>query len=170
MGQLSQAVGPIEKAERLNPLPEYQWWLADTLRASGDGAGAALVESKLVARGEAADPRTYSLFLATRREDPADAKRLAVAELSNRGDVFTQDALAWALDSNGDYAAADTAIQAALSAQTKDARLFLHAGDIALNRGNRASARSYFSQAQRYSATLTPSERALLDSRLRLSS
>jgi tetratricopeptide (TPR) repeat protein len=167
MGQPGQAVGPIKRAEELNPLPEYQWWLADTLRAVGDSAEAAKVEAKLIARGEAGDPRTYSLFLSTRREDPSDAKRLAVAELSNRGDVFTEDALAWALDSSGDYAAAETAIQAALAAQTKDARLFLHAGDIALNRGNRESARGYFNEAQRYSATLTPSERALLDSRLR---
>jgi hypothetical protein len=144
--------------------------LADALRAVGDNAGAAAVEARLVAHGEAGDPRTYSLFLSTRHEDPSDAKRLAVAELSNRGDIFTEDALAWALDSSGDYAAADTAIQAALSAKTKDARLFLHAGDIALNRGNRESARNYFNEAQKYSATLTPSERALLDSRLRQTS
>jgi tetratricopeptide (TPR) repeat protein len=167
MGQPAKAVGPIGQAERLNPLPEYQWWLADTLRAVGDSAGAARVESILAASGEAADPRTYSLFLATRREDPSDAKRLAVAELSNRGDVLTEDALAWALDSSGDFAAAHTAIEAALSAKTKDARLFLHAGDIALNLGEINSARIYFDEARKYSATLTPSERALLDSRLR---
>ncbi len=167
MGQPGNAVGPIGRAERLNPLPEYQWWLADTLRATGDGAGAARIESSLVAMGEAADPRTTSLFLATRGTTPAEAKRLAVAETSNRADVLTKDALAWALYSSGEFAAADTAIQAALSEQTKDARLFLHAGDIALNRGRPDSARSYFEQAQRYCATLTPSERELLDSRLR---
>jgi tetratricopeptide (TPR) repeat protein len=167
MGQPGQALGPITAAERLNPLPEYQWWLADTLRAQGDAAGAARVEAELAAHGEAADPRTYSLYLSTRHADPAAAKRLATEELSNRGDVFTEDALAWALESGGDHAAADTAIQAALAAQTKDARLFLHAGEIALNRGHAASARAYFGAAERYAATLTPSERALLDSRLR---
>jgi hypothetical protein len=167
MGQPGQALGPIMAAEHLNPLPEYQWWLADTLRTQGDAAGAARIEAELGARGEAADPRTYSLYLATRHQDPAAAKRLATAELSNRGDVFTEDALAWALDSSGDYAAADTAIQAALAAQTKDARLFLHAGEIALDRGHATSARAYFGEAERYAATLTPSERALLDSRLR---
>ena len=170
MGQTALAARQIAVAARLNPLPEYQWWLADTLRIAGDPAGALRVEAELAARGEAADPRTYSLFLATRRELPAEARRLATAELGNRADVFTQDALAWSLAASGDLAGADTAIQAALAARTQDARLFLHAGEIALGRGQPAAARGYFAQAEKYAFTLTPSERALLDSRLPRSS
>jgi tetratricopeptide (TPR) repeat protein len=166
LGQTVQALAPLQRAERLNPLPEYQWWLADALRASGNPGGAVKIESEMKSRGEAADPRTFSLYLASRREDPADALRLATAELSNRGDVFTKDAVAWALESGGAHAEAEVAIQDALSAQTKDARLFLHAGEIALNRGKADSARSYFDQAEKFSGTLTPSERALLELRL----
>jgi tetratricopeptide (TPR) repeat protein len=166
-GQPAQALAPLQRAERLNPLPEYQWWLADTLRASGDPRGAAKVEAELEARGEASDPRTFALYLATRRENSAAAVRLATAELSNRDDVLTRDAVAWALVSSGNYAGADTAIRGALSTQTKDARLFLHAGEIALNRGEAESASTYFQLAQRYSGTLTPSEKALLETRLK---
>lgn len=166
LGHPEQAVAPLTRAERLNPLPEYQWWLADTLRAVGDAAGASRTEIALRARGEAADPRTYSLFLATRHENPADANRLATSELINRGDVLTQDALAWARESSGDFAGAAVAIESALSARTQDARIFFHAGEIALSRGQLESARTYFSEAQKYAGTLTPSERALLDARL----
>jgi tetratricopeptide (TPR) repeat protein len=167
LGKASQAVAPLENAERLNPLPEYQWWLADALRAEGNPGAAAKVEGDLVSRGEVSDPRTYSLYLATRREDSALAIRMATTELANRGDTFTKDALAWALDSSGNYAAAESAIREALSAHTQDARLFLHAGEIALNRGDGAAARTYFAEAEKYAGTLTPSERALLDSRIK---
>jgi len=167
LGQTRQALSPLQTAENLNPLPEYQWWLADALRANGNPGAAAKVESEMTSRGEAADPRTLALYLASRRENPADALRLATAELSNRGDVFTKDAVAWALESGGDHVAADAEIQDALSAQTKDARLFLHAGEIAFNRGRVESAKAYFEQAEKFSGTLTPSERALLDLRLK---
>jgi Flp pilus assembly protein TadD len=167
LGDPRRAVVPLAKAERLNPLPEYQWWLADALRADGDTTGADRMEAELRARGEAADPRTYSLFLATRHENTPDALRLATAELTNREDVFTQDALAWARESGGDHVGAAAAMQNALSAQTQDARIFLHAGEIALSSGQQASAWTYFGEAQKYSGSLTPSEKALLASRLR---
>ncbi len=167
LGRPSQAVAPLQRAAQLNPLPEYQWWLADALRAEGNAGGASQVEAELVARGEVSDPRTFSLYLATRREDASLAVRMATAELANRGDAFTKDALAWALESSGDHAGAGVAMGEALSAHTKDARLFFHAGEIALSRGDPGAARAFFAEAQRYSGTLTPSERALLSARLR---
>jgi tetratricopeptide (TPR) repeat protein len=165
LGHPELAAGPLGRAETLNPLPEYQWWLADTLRARGDAVQAGAVETKLKARAEASDPRTYALFLATRGAQSALAVSLARAELGNREDVFTEDALAWALASSGDYAGAQAAMTAALSAHTDDARLFLHAGEIALGRGEPAAAKGYFGRAARYRFTLTPSERSLLERR-----
>ncbi len=165
LGEIGQAIGPLQRAERLNPLPEYQWWLADALRASGRSAEAAGIEARLADRGEASDPRTLALFLATRRDDAGTAVRLARAELVNRADVFTQDALAWALAATGDYAQAQSAMQAALASKTRDARLFLHAGEIARDRGQAESASAYFNAAETCAGTLTPSERALLESR-----
>jgi len=164
-GQTGAAVSPLARAEALNPLPEYQWWLADALRAAGQPAAAAKVESELARRGEAADPRTYSLWLATRGEQAPAAVLLARAELTNRADVFTEDALAWSLAASGDYAAAQSAMQAALAAKTQDARLFLHAGEIARACGHAAAAKGYFDSAEPCAGSLTPSERALLERR-----
>jgi tetratricopeptide (TPR) repeat protein len=166
LGHPDAASIALRRAEALNPLPEYQWWLADALRSGGDPARAGAVEADLRAKGEAADPRTYALYLATRGADAGLAVRMARAELANREDVFTEDALAWALASSGDYAAAEKAMGAALAAHTLDARLFLHAGEIAFRRGEAEAARGYFARAARYALTLTPSERSLLARRV----
>ncbi len=161
-----EAIGSLQSAARLDPLPEYQWWLADALRLGHRLTEAAAVEAKLKARGAMSDPRTFALFLATRQEDTASAVSLARAELEQRADVFTHDALAWALAANGELAAAAASIRHALSENTRDARLLLHAGEIARLQRDSAKAAGYFAAARLISGTLTPSERALLERRL----
>ena len=166
LGRNTEAVAALARAAALNPLPEYQWWLADALRTEGRTADADRLEVTLRARGAAADPRTLALFLATRGEQPAVALRLAREELARRADVLTRDALAWALLAHGEPAAAAGAMHAALAEHTRDARLFFHAGEIALANGELAAAQRHFADAQALAATLTPSERALLATRL----
>ena len=103
----TQAVRPFgTRRDASIPSPSTNGGWPTPFARAATRTGAAQVEAELVARGEAADPRTFSLFLATRGEEPARRIRLARAELANRGDVFTQDALAWALASSGDYAGA----------------------------------------------------------------
>ena len=99
--RVSDAVSVLRKAARLNPLPEYQWVLADALRLGGLGAEANAVEEDLIARGSATDPRTLALYLATRRTNVATAVSLAQDELRARHDVFTLDAHAWTLAASG---------------------------------------------------------------------
>ena len=166
MGRDDEALVELRRAAELNPLPEYQWWLADTLRARGRGDEAARTETVLKARGDSGDPRTLALFLATRGEGVATALRLARAECAERADGFTHDAVAWALAAGGDFVAAEVAMRAALAAGTQDARLFFHAGEIALGRGEPGEAQGYFARALPYAATLTPGERARLVSRV----
>ena len=165
LGEIASAITALEQAAALNPLPEYQWWLADAYHSAGREADAAKVESALRARGASADPRTLALFLATRGEDAAQAVRLAREELAQRQDVLTHDALAWALARQGSVAAAEIAMSAALAEHTNDARLLLHAGEIARLAGRPEDARTYFAQARAAAATLTPSEAALLAQR-----
>ena len=162
--KISEAVTQLQRAAALNPLPDYQWWLADALRAANRADEAAKIEAMLKTRGAASDPRTTALFLATRGVEPATAVRLAREELENRGDVFSHDALAWALVASGEVAAADGEMRAALAEHTADARLFFHAGEIALARGARAEAEKFFAQARPLAAALTPAERARLGS------
>lgn len=167
LGRGTEAIEPLRRAAELNPLPEYQWWLADVVRANGQPEAAEKVETALRQRGELGDPRTYALFLATRGEQSALAVRLAREELAERTDAHTQDALAWALAASGELEAAETAMRTALAGGTRDARLFFHAGEIALARGQTAVAREYFERASPMAVMLTPSERARLTSRLR---
>ena len=161
-GKSIEAIARLIRAEALLPLPEYQWWLADALAGAGRSAEAALVEKRLMKHGASEDPRTFSLFLATRRVDADVALRLARAELHERADIFSQDAAAWALFASGAVAAADQAMGAALKEGTRDARLSLHAGVIARAAGRTAEARLHFAQAAGAVGTLLPSERTLL--------
>jgi tetratricopeptide (TPR) repeat protein len=154
----SDAIEVLRRAARLNPLPEYQWILADALRLDGREDEAVSVEKTLIAHGAAADPRTFALFLATRRTDPAQAIALAEDELRTRADVFTLDAYAWALAANGRTADAVTAIQRALAEGTEDARLFLHAGVISAAAGRARDAKRWLGKARAMDSTLLPSE------------
>jgi tetratricopeptide (TPR) repeat protein len=159
--RLSEAVKELQRAVELNPLPEYQWALADALAATGNRDRAAEFESQIVEASE--DPRTISLFLATRHKDVERAVRLARQELTNREDVFTHDALAWALAAAGRTIEAQEHAAQALAEGTVDPRLYLHAGIIAaLNNDNR-QARRWLDQAFRMQQVLLPSERAQLD-------
>ena len=156
-----EAAVTLRKAAAVNPLPEYRWALADALRSLSRNDEAAAVEQQLVALGSE-DPRTLALFLSTRREDPVKAVALARQELEKRNDVFTLDALAWALASSGEIAEASSIMTRALAEGTEDARLFLHAATIAAADGRHADARRWASQAQALHFTLLPSELGVL--------
>jgi tetratricopeptide (TPR) repeat protein len=95
------AVEFLERAAALARLPEYEWMLADTLRGAGKTQAAEEVERSLIRHGAINDPRTFALYLATRGQQIQQALKLAEKELHTRADVFTMDALAWALHASG---------------------------------------------------------------------
>ncbi len=159
------AVGSLQQAAKISPLPEYLWTLADALRASGQANEADAVDAQLVSSGAANDPRTLALFLSSRGREPALAVRLASAELSTRQDIFTYDALAWAQFADGQHSEALDNIRRALAEGTKDARLFYHAGTIAAAAGVSNEALDYFHQAHALEQMLLPSERLALGQR-----
>jgi len=74
---------------------------------------------------------------------------LAIAEQEHawRHDVYTLDAYAWALHVNGQDAEARKQIDAALAVGIRDAKLFVHAGEIALKSGDRLAAERYLRQS-----------------------
>ena len=67
---------------------------------------------------------------------------------------------------SGDLAAASVAMDRAIAVGTKDARLLLHAGELARRRGDVAAAGVAYAAARGTAGTLTPSEAALLARRL----
>jgi tetratricopeptide (TPR) repeat protein len=157
------AVVELQRAAELNPLPEYQWALADALVLTGDRDRAKQFESQLISRGASEDPRAFSLYLATRGENVEQAVRMAEQELTNRGDVFTHDALAWALAIAGRSAEAQEHARQALSEGTVDARLFLHAGIIAALNNDITEAKRWLHRASLIEQMLLPSEQAQLE-------
>jgi len=159
---IKAAVADLKQAAQKNPLPEYQWALADALRAAGRSCEARSVEGLLRRRGATSDPRTLSLYLATRGEETDLAVRLAEQELNTRGDVFTHDALAWALSAAGRHEEAHARMQHALATGTIDSRLLLHAAVIASRAGATNEAQELFARADFVKSLLLPSERNLL--------
>jgi tetratricopeptide (TPR) repeat protein len=159
-GETGAAVAALQRAVQLNPLPDYQWTFSEALRAAGRGAEAAEVEAALARDGAAADPRTFALYLASRGQSPATALELARDELNTRRDVFTHDAVAWALAANGQIEQARSEMQLALAQGTRDARLFLHAGAIAARAGQKQEARAWLDKLTPMQPLLLPSERA----------
>jgi tetratricopeptide (TPR) repeat protein len=157
-----EAAGVLARAARLNPLPEYQWVLADVLRRLDRGDEARAVESKIVLEGAASDPRTLALFLSTRRMDGERAVELARRELATRRDIFTLDAMAWALASAGRVEEASTLMATALAEGTEDGRLFVHAAVIAAAAGRMADADRWARKARTLRLSLLPSELELL--------
>ena len=156
------AITDLQSAAQQNPLPEYQWALVEALRADGRESEAAAAEDLITTRGEAADPRTLSLYLATRGENPDLALRLAEQELQQREDVFTHDAMAWALAAAGRLDEARPHLERALAEGTQDARLFFHAAVIESRAGHSEQAEYWFTRAVAMSDLLLPSERTLL--------
>jgi len=154
-----EAADALQSAVNLNPLPEYQWTLAEALRIAGKENEASKIEAQLRQRGASSDPRTLALYLATRHESRETALRLARAELDSRSDVFTHDALAWSLAAAGKVTEAWSEMQRALAEGTQDARLFFHAGIIASQAGQSADAERWLRKASELSHLLLPSER-----------
>jgi tetratricopeptide (TPR) repeat protein len=91
--------------------------------------------------------RTLSLFYSEHERQLPRALELAEEELASRRDIYSHDALAWALCKLGRPEEAARAMAEALKLGTKDAQLFYHAGMIDYRRGDRAKARAWLSRA-----------------------
>jgi tetratricopeptide (TPR) repeat protein len=134
-GQPAAAAVLLQQALEARPLAETAGLLADARRLSGDGPGAEAAEQEVFRQGRSGDGRSLSLYLSTHNRDADEALTLAERELSTRDDVYTEDALAWALYRKGRLAEARLASDKSLALATPDARLLYHAGAIRLAAG-----------------------------------
>jgi tetratricopeptide (TPR) repeat protein len=137
----------FRRAYAESPLPETSWLLGDALELAGDSAAAAAARADVEKHARQSDPRTLALFWATRGEHVAEALALAQAEKKTRGDVYTDDVLAWALHKAGKSTEARIAIDRARSHGTKDARLMFHQGAIHIATGDVAGGKKLVSSA-----------------------
>jgi tetratricopeptide (TPR) repeat protein len=139
----------LDRAYALSPLPETAWLLGDARGMAGDDDGAAKAYALVEKDGRVSDPRTLSLFYSTTSVHADQALALAEEERKVRGDIYTDDAYAWALHRSGRETDAKAAMLRVLSLGTKDARLLYHAGAIRIAAGEAAAGRKLVADAVR---------------------
>jgi tetratricopeptide (TPR) repeat protein len=137
----------LDRADARAPLAETAWLLGEAAEAAGDDARARRAYAEAERRGRASDRRTLALHLASRGERPDEAVRLAEEERKVRDDVYTADALAWALHRAGRHEEAASAAARATSLGTPDARILFHAGAIQLALGRRRAGEALLRRA-----------------------
>ena len=121
------------------------------------------LEKQLVRDGATGDPRTLALYLSTRRAGQRQRPSISPGvKWKIAADVFTLDALAWALASTGQVREASTLMDRALAEGTEDGRLFVHASVIAAADGRPADAARWARKAHELRFTLLPSEIGVL--------
>ena len=138
-GDWPGAIAWAERANRLVPTQENAMLLYDAYQATGDPIRAD-ENLRLVTSGGSAlhsHNRAQILFDADHHRNLDEAVALGRTEWATRKDIYTADALAWALFQHKQYAEADTLMKVALSRGTQDGLLFYHAGCLALARGDR---------------------------------
>src|SRR6266699_610521 len=96
--------------------------------------------------------RELIFYYADHAHQPVKALEVAQAEYARRHDVFTLDAYAWALHVNGRDAEARKHIEPALAVGIRDAKIFRHAGEIALADGDRATAEHHLRESAELNA------------------
>jgi tetratricopeptide (TPR) repeat protein len=150
-------------AENLYDLAEALQLAGQTDEAKKDFAE---FEQKSIAESVRADNSNRELifYYADHANQPAKALAIARSEFARRHDVFTLDAYAWALHVNGQDSEARTQIDMALAVGIRDAKMFSHAGTIAVAQGDHAAAEKYLRQAAELNSIGSEQAKALLAS------
>jgi len=127
--------------------------LAEALQLAGRSEDAkkafAEFEQKSLVETNRADNSNRELifYYADYSHEPLNALEVARREFGRRHDVYTLDSYACALHVNAQDHEARQQIEEALAVGVRDAKLFRHAGEIALAEGDRAAAEKYLQQA-----------------------
>jgi tetratricopeptide (TPR) repeat protein len=151
--QYAEAVQLLEQRYQAAPHAENLYDLAEALELAGrteeSRKAFAEFEQKSLLEKSRADNSNRELifYYADHAHDPVKALEVAAAEFARRHDVYTLDAYAWAFHVNGNDQEARKVIERALAVGIRDARLFRHAGEIALKSGDNAAAQRYLRQS-----------------------
>jgi tetratricopeptide (TPR) repeat protein len=154
-GDYQAAIELYRRATEIVPQPDLLAALGDVYAIVGHGRAAreqyGTVEliGKLARVNRQVYNRQLALFYADHNLRAGEARRLALAELRLRKDVYGYDAAAWASYKRGMLEEARRFSQQALSRGTRDSRLYYHAGMIAKAQGRTAEARRLLSEALR---------------------
>jgi tetratricopeptide (TPR) repeat protein len=147
------AIESMRLAQQSTPFPDYAAALFDYYTAAGQTAEAQKqketieIIDRLGQAGKEKANRNLALIYADHDWNVARALELAQNELEVRGDIYTYDALAWALYKNKRYQEAGDAMQKAMRFQTPEPMFFYHAGLIDTALGKKDEAREMLKKA-----------------------
>jgi tetratricopeptide (TPR) repeat protein len=164
------AVELLQQRYLAAPHAENLFDLAQALQLAGktDEVNKAFAEfeQKSLLESNRGDNSNHELifYYADNAHQPEKALQVAQRELVRRKDVFTLDAYAWALYGTGRYAEARKQIETALAVGIRDAKMFRHAGEIALKAGDQAAAQHYLLEAASLNTLGSDQARTLLAS------
>jgi tetratricopeptide (TPR) repeat protein len=148
-----EAVALLQQRYQAAPHAENLYDMAEALQLAGRTGEAkkafAEFEQKSLLETNRGDNSNHELifYYADHANEPAKALEVAKREIARRHDSFTLDAYAWALYSNGQYAEAHKQKGLALAVGVRNAKMFAHAGEIALKVGDKPAAERYLRQA-----------------------
>lgn len=160
-GDLQAAVASLERATRILPDPTFIAALGDLYKLTGRDNDAAaqyrLVEQiALLGKSSTLYNRQLALFYADQDMKAIDAYDIATKEYKVRSDIYGADAVAWTALKAGKLAEAQAHIKEALRLNTKDAKLYYHAGMIAHAAGDMIAARDYLKRSLALSPQFDP--------------
>jgi len=147
------AIENMRLAQQSTPFPDYAAALFDYYTAAGQTADALRqketieIIDRLGQAGKEKANRNLAMIYADHDWNVARALELAQNELEIRGDIYTYDALAWALYKNQRYQEAGDAMRKALRFQTPEPMFFYHAGLIDTALGKKDEAREMLKKA-----------------------
>ncbi len=148
-----EAVTLLQQRYQAAPHAENLYDLAEALQLAGLDTEArkafAEFETKSLAESVRKDNSSRELvfYYADHAQQPAKALNVAKQEFAWRHDVYTLDAYAWALHVNGQDAEARKQIETALAVGIRDSKIFAHAGEIALELGDKTAAQRYLEES-----------------------
>jgi tetratricopeptide (TPR) repeat protein len=165
----AEAAALLRQRYQAAPHAENLYELAEALQLAGRDEEAkkafAEFEKKSLLESYRADNSNHELifYYADHANEPAKALEVAEREFARRHDVYTLDSYAWALYSNRRFEESRKQIETALAVGIRDAKLFRHAGEIALQCGDRARAQQYLEQSAELNNGDSEPARAKLD-------
>jgi len=152
-GDVKAAIASFERAQAATPLPDYAAALFDLYTVSGNTKKAAdqmdlidVIDNLGQAAKEKAN-RNLAIIYADHDHRVDRALELARAELDVRADIYTYDALAWALYKNQKFLEAEKAMTEAMKLSTPEPAFYYHAGMIANSLGKKKEANEYLKKA-----------------------
>jgi len=163
-----EAVVLLQQRNQDAPHAENLYDLAEALQLAGRNQEAtkAFAEFEAKALLESSKKnnanRDLVFYYADHVQQPAKALKIAQQEYAWRHDVYTLDAYAWALHVSGQEVEARKQIEVALVVGIRDAKLFRHAGEIALKSRDLAAAESYLKQSAELNTAGSEQARGML--------